>query len=353
MVNDPNNTLALPIVEARAAGNGIPSRGPLPRSDTFVPRQSVSATNSVAVDAASQPSQPTVFGAVSRYRVLVLIMAILGMVAGAAYALMPPKEYRAQAFITMPQQVSLQGQQADAGQYLDSQVLLLQSQDVAQRAAKIADAALNSNILTASDFFGPESQLLVSPPTTAAPGAYGATVIGVTFAGSTPQIAQEGANAVLQAYDQARTAMIKTEDNSVINALGTSIGATNFQLAHLGTANTQYSASLRQQLEVQREALTTQRAQAIVNEQIDLAQQPSTQTASEPVKPSNHKWAIDGAAGLIGGLLLGAALAFALASRKTARADRHRHAAADREDSSPVPASESRSTAASFQPRQA
>jgi Chain length determinant protein len=351
MVNDPDDTTALPIVEARAASNGMPPRGPVPRSDTFARRQGVSTTNAVAANAAPYLSQPTVFGAVSRYRILVLIVALLGMVAGVAYAVKPPKEYRAQAFITMPQQVSLQGQQANAGQYLDSQVLLLQSQDVAQRAATIANAALNSNILTASDFFGPDSHLLVSPPTTAAPGAYGATVIGVTFAGTAPQIAQDGANAVLQAYDQARTAAIKTENNSVINALGTAIGATNFQLSHLGATNTQYSLSLQQQLQAQRQALTTQRAQAIANEQIDLAQQPSAQTASKPVTPSNHKWSIDGAAGLIGGILLGAALAFALASRKTAQAGRRRHAAADREDSSPFPPSDPWRTTASSQPQ--
>ena len=33
------------------------------------------------------PPQPTLFEAVSRHRILVLIMAVLGLVAGAAYAL--------------------------------------------------------------------------------------------------------------------------------------------------------------------------------------------------------------------------------------------------------------------------
>ena len=283
----------------------------------------------------TRPSRP-LFEAVSRHRILVLIMAVLGLVAGAAYALMPAKAYNAQGFITMPQQVSLQGQQADSSQYLDSQVLLLQSQEVAQQAAKIADATLNGVSLTVSDFFGPQSQLLVTPPTTAAPGVYGATVIGVAFRGSTPQIAQEGVNAVLDAYTQVRTSDIKAEDSSVINALGTSIGATNFQLTHLGASNT----SLQQQLVAQREALTTQQAQAIVNEDIDLAQQSSAQTAALPATPSNHKWSIDGAAGLIGGLLLGAAIAFMLARRKVAAASQRRRVTADREDPMPFPPSE-------------
>ena len=128
--------------------------------------------------------------AVRRYRVMVFAVAILGFVVGVGYSLMQPKVYRAQAFITMPQQVSLQVQQANSGQYLDGQVLLLQSQSVAQRAATIANATLHSNSLTSSDFFGTGSSLQISPPTTAAPGAYGATVVGVSFAASTAQIAR-------------------------------------------------------------------------------------------------------------------------------------------------------------------
>lgn len=332
-MNEPHDTWSIPVVDSRAASNGLSPRGAIPRDNTSAHRPSPTA-------AASNPPQPTVFEAISRHRALVLIMAVLGLFAGAAYALMPAKEYRAQAFITMPQQVSLQGQQANSGQYLDSQVLLLQSQDVAQRAAKIADASLGITSLTVSNFFGPEGQLLVSPPTTAAPGVYGATVVSVTFTGSTPQIAQDGANAVLEAYAQVRTAAIKAEDSSVLNDLGTSIGAVNFQLTHLGTPNSQYSSSLQQQLIAQREALTTQQAQAIVNEDIDLAQQPSTQTAAQPATPSNHKWSIDAVAGLIGGFLLGAAIAFMLARRQVAEASRGRSADVDREDVTPFSPSE-------------
>lgn len=323
-MNQSNETWSLPIADARPTSYGIPQRGPIPRSEPSVRRPS-------AASAEPNPPQPTLFEAVSRHRLLVLVMAVLGLVAGAAYALMPAKEYDAEGFITMPQQVSLQGQQANSSQYLDSQVLLLQSQGVAQQAAKIANAALNGASLTVSNFFGPQSLLLVTPPTTAAPGVYGATVISVAFTGSTPQIAQEGVNAVLDAYAQVRTAVIKAEDSSVINALGTSIGATNFQLTHLAASNT----NLQQQLVAQRQALTTQQAQAIVNEDIDLAQQSSVQTAALPSKPSNHKWSIDGAAGLIGGLLLGAAVAFMLARRKVAATSQRRRVTADREDPMP------------------
>ena len=58
---------------------------------------------------------------------------------------------------------------ADPGQYLDSQVLLLQSQGVAQQAANIANRELGANLLDVQDFYGNHSSLVVNPPATATP----------------------------------------------------------------------------------------------------------------------------------------------------------------------------------------
>ena len=291
----------------------------------------------IAADAEPSRSGPTVADAVRRYRVMVVAVAILGFVVAVGYSLMQPKVYRAQAFITMPQQVSLQVQQANSGQYLDGQVLLLQSQSVAQRAATIANATLHSNSLTSSDFYGNGSSLQISPPTTAAPGAYGATVVGVSFAASTAQIAQVGTNAVIQAYDNARSAAIQSQDNAAIKGIDNAIGGTNFQLAELNGTNAPNTANMQQQLVAQRAALVNQRSQALVNEQIDLAQQPSV--ATEPATRANHKWALDGGIGLVIGILIGVALAFARASRR-------QRTIAGRQDPSPTSASHHRTAAA-------
>ena len=63
------------------------------------------------------------------------------------------KTYRAQASVSVPLPPSRQNQQP--AQYLESQVLLMESPAVAQRAASLANATLQSNSLSASDFTVP------------------------------------------------------------------------------------------------------------------------------------------------------------------------------------------------------
>jgi hypothetical protein len=323
-VNDPDQTVNLPVVEFGSEPNGSSSPSAFPRKDTNTSHPTVAA------DAEASRFEPTVSGAIRRYRVMVVAVAILGMVVAIGYSVTQPKVYRTQAFITMPQQASLQGQQLNSGQYLDGQVLLLQSQAVAQHAAAIANAALNSRSLTASDFYGNGSSLVISPPATAAPGSYGATVIAVSFAAGSAQIADAGTNAVIQAYNQARSAAIQSQANVTIKGIDNALGATSYQLAGLGAASNPYAQSLQQQLLAQRTALVNQRAQTLVNEQIDLAQQPTV--AVEPATTANHKWALDGGIGLVIGILIGCALAV---MRAVMRAGRRRRTVADFQDPSP------------------
>ena len=55
-------------------------------------------------DAGVEPHQfePTVFGAVRRYRTMVLAIAVLAMAAAVGYTVMQPKTYTAQGSITVP-----------------------------------------------------------------------------------------------------------------------------------------------------------------------------------------------------------------------------------------------------------
>jgi Chain length determinant protein len=158
--------------------------------------------------------EPTVIGAMRRYRIMVLAIVVGATAAAVGYSLMQPKIYSAKASFTASPPASQQGQQVDSGPGLDSQVLLLQSQAVAGRAARIADRALGSNRLTASDFSG--SSLTITPPTGTTPGTYGASIIDISFTGPSASIAQVGLKAVLQAYGEAVSATARAQSAATV-----------------------------------------------------------------------------------------------------------------------------------------
>jgi Mrp family chromosome partitioning ATPase len=299
-VNDPDATTSFPVVEFSSEPNGTSRRDAFLAEDTIIPPgDTIKSHTTVAANVNQARFEPTVFGAVRRYRVLVITMAILAAVLAAAYSLHKPKIYQAEANVTVPLPVSLQTS-TDPGQYFDSQALLLESQGVAQQAANIANAELGNNLLDVQDFYGKHSSLLVSPPTTATPGAYGATIVAVSFRGSSAEIAQLGLNAVIQAFDEAVSNAIRAQTNATVAAIDKAINQSKSP--------------------VQQAALETQRTQVLVNEQSDLAQAPTAVIG--PATRANGKWAVDGAIGLVAGLLVGVALAYALAVRRRRIADR-------------------------------
>ena len=148
--------------------------------------------------------EPTVFGAMRRYRTMVLLIAVLTAAAAVGYSLVQPELYRAYATVTVPQSSLDQDESRD--QYFDSQVLLLQSQEVADRAARIANAALNENVLSMRDFAGEGKSLEITPPEQATPGSFGSSIVALTFTRPDARVARAGVNAALQAFDDARSA---------------------------------------------------------------------------------------------------------------------------------------------------
>ncbi|MGH3330440.1 MAG: AAA family ATPase, partial [Nocardioidaceae bacterium] len=74
--------------------------------------------------------------------------------------------------------------------------------------------------------------------------------------------------------------------------------------------------------ERQRTDLMNQRTQALIDQQVDLARQPTVAWALEPQDPINGNSKKGGAIGLVIGALLGAALAFARGSRRRCIDDR-------------------------------
>ena len=181
-------------------------------------------------------------------------------------------------------------------------MLLLQSQDVAQRAASIANSDLGGNVLTAGDFIGAGSKLVIAPPVTATPGGYGASIVALSFSWPDARVAQVGVNAVLQAFDVARSAAITAQANATIAGIDQALAQTSDN--------------------PQQQALLAERAQVVANEQLDLAAHPTLGWAVQPTAPLNGGLKRTAGIGLVIGLVLGGALAYARASCRRGVASR-------------------------------
>jgi Mrp family chromosome partitioning ATPase/capsular polysaccharide biosynthesis protein len=244
--------------------------------------------------------EPTVVGSVRRYSVMVIAFALAGLIAAIGYAHFTGRTYRAQASITAA--VPQTQQTPDPAQYLDSQVVLMESPAVAQKAAALADATLHNDSLSASDFSVTSNSLSITPPTAGANGAFGSSIVQVAFTASTAETAQVGANSFIQAFTDERSAQL----------------AAQFQAAIGGVDNTIEQTTNA----TQRAALEDQRTQLLVNEQIDLAQAPTAALALKPTSPASGSWKRIGLIGLVIGLVIGVALAYARALRRRGFIDR-------------------------------
>ena len=238
--------------------------------------------------------EPTVVGAVRRYRVMVLAFALAGLIAAIGYAHHSPRTYRGQGSITVAVPQTYLNQ--DPTEYLDSQVLLMQSPAVAQQAATLAGAALHDNALSASDFALSGGFLSINPPSGAAQGAYGSSIIQVAFTAPAAKTAQVAVNSFLQAFINERSATMAAQFQAAVGGIDKAIVET---------------------IDVpQRSALEAQRNQELANEQIDLAQTPTAALAVEPTSPASGSWKRVGVIGLVIGLLIGVAVAYARANRR-------------------------------------
>ena len=296
-MNNSDQPAALGVPEARGELPGSTLRRPFAGRAAIFPAKNAAGTDGEGAAGDAEPFrfEPTVFGAVRRHRGLVLAMAAGVAAAAVGYSLFQARVYQASANVTVPLPVSSPVAQADPGQYLDNQVLILQSQAVALRAAQIADQQLGGNRLNAAAFdTGHGGSLAVSPPATVSPGGYGASIVAVSFKGPSVQVAQAGLNALLQAFREAVSGNIEAQANATVAGIDRAI---------------RHTSSPSEQT-----ALANQRTQTVVNEETDLARGPTA--AVLPTTLANGQWARNGVIGLLVGVVLGAALAFWLANRK-------------------------------------
>jgi Mrp family chromosome partitioning ATPase len=243
--------------------------------------------------------QPTVIDAVRRYPVMVVVIALLAATVAAGYTRLTPRLYRAEASLTVPKQLAIPEQSAD--QYLDSQVLILRSPDVAEGAVAIANGFLPGAPLDVHDFSGQTSKLVITPPEAANPGTYGASIVNVSFTWPDARTAKVAVNALLQSFDNARYAATKAAGDRTLDGIDRTI--------------------IDSRSNDQRSQLRAQRAQVLVNQQIDLGHHPTFAWAPEPQTPINEGAKRAGIIGLLLGAFAGTALALARAVRRPRFAD--------------------------------
>ena len=262
------------------------------------------------------PVGPTILSAISRHRLVVCVAVVLVACIAVGYTLLTPKVFQATATIAMIQAEQNQALGAVAtatpSQYVDSQVVLLGSEEVAQKAAAIGNATLHRHAFNASDFSGPNDSVTVSPQTTADPSS---TVVVIAFNAGDPAVAQAGADALIDAYTQVLDQQIKSMVSSAMTVLNDSLKSISTQLASLSGSpqDTQLAASLV----TQRTNLLNQQSQALIDEHIALSQNSPMTLAFRPSTATNHKFVKMGGLGAVIGFLVGVCMAYAIELRRT------------------------------------
>ena len=262
---------------------------------------------------------PTVPGSIATHRLLVAVCTLLVAVAAIGYSLHQPKVFQAHASIAIAQ--PSQGLPTATGstspeQYVDSQVLLLQSPAVAERAVAIANAALRRGVFVAADFNGESSSLKVTSQTATDPNS---NVVDVSFSAQTGADAAAGANAVVDAYAAVRSAQINQADSSLISAIDSTVRNIDAQLADVTGRGGAVSTELATSLVNERSNLLQQRSLAVIDEQVSASQALSIVPALSPSRAANHKLTKTAPIGAVVGFVLGTCLAYRLEIRKRRR----------------------------------
>ncbi|HMD45472.1 MAG TPA: AAA family ATPase [Acidimicrobiales bacterium] len=162
---------------------------------------------------------PTIVGAIRRFKRIVIIMLVVGIVGAGIYTFVAGKKYQSTAGIIispLPANISpaTSGSVGGGGSvsYTGVQIALLKSQDISNNAASIVNQKLPHAHISGKTL---NKNLIVTPPvasTKATSGSIGSmTMVQVTLGGG--KEAQTAANAILTAYE----ANLKLQINHTAN----------------------------------------------------------------------------------------------------------------------------------------
>jgi hypothetical protein len=237
--------------------------------------------------------EPTVLGAMRRHWLLVSLVVVVCVDLALAYGFYKQDEFRATATISAPRPAG-SALQSDA-QYLDSQVLLLNSRRVGDRALELVKATPAGADIKRAELAPTVGKVEIIPPTTGSTGSYGTTLVTIQFTAPDAEEAQAGVNALATAYDEVRSEEIA--DSAAARLAGIERAIT--------TADSPSDVA----------ALREERVQALIDQGRDLAQTASISVAEKPAAPANSGLLSLLAVGLCLGIVAGGAAAFIRANR--------------------------------------
>lgn len=237
--------------------------------------------------------EPTVLGAMRRHWLLVTVIVVTCADLALAFSLLRGAEYRASATLSAPRPAG-SALQSDA-QYLDSQVLLLDSRRVGDRAFEIATSEEAGAGIERAELAPTVGKVEIIPPGSDSSGGYGTTIVTIQFTALAAEQAQVGANALATAYDEVRSQEIASSAEARIDGIDRAIAA---------ATDASDVAALRRE-----------RVQALIDQSRDLSQAVSISAAEKPDAPSGSGLLSLLSVGLCVGLVAGGAAAFVRANR--------------------------------------
>lgn len=267
------------------------------------------------------PSAPTVVGSMARHRLVVLVGTVVVAAGAVGYTYGQPKSYSATAMVSMVQPTDNQalGTQAAASpqQYVESQVLVLESQPVAVRAATLANRSLGGRVFTPGDFSGPHSKVKVTTQTSIDPNS---GLVTVAYSAARPEYAAAGANSLLRAYVNAQQAAVNQTYASMTQVIDAALTSVDSQLQSLAGKPAALQNQLAASLVAQRTDLLQRRSLVAIDQQAALTSTPSVVQAYTPSSASNRKLTKVVPIGAVVGFVLAALLAYGIESRRRRRA---------------------------------
>lgn len=263
--------------------------------------------------------EPTLVSSAWRYRVIVLGAVLVCLAAGIIYAEIRGPVYSATASLVLQDPhsapVFASPDNEPTSTYAGDQVTVLQSADIAQRAAAAA-AQENPPVHVSADYFLTHTSLSDDP--------LNSSWVQITFTAGDATTALAGVDAMVNAYESVVRTALHAQLSSVLAQINAELASINAQLLPV-QAGLAGAAQPDQQALVQQEQALLGRASILEQKQDQVAVDAAIPTPGValylPAQSATHSSAVIAALpelslAVVVGLLIGVSAAYVLASRR-------------------------------------